>query len=342
MAVSLKDVARLAGVSIKTVSNVVNDYPFVSEETRTRVRAALDSLDYRPNISARGLRTGRTDLIALAVPALDEPYFSEIASLIVEAAERRGWTVLIDQTGGDRSREREIAEGLRSNLIDGCITSPLAMTAEDVARLAGQRPMVLLGERFTQAAADHIAVDSVSAACDATRHLIGLGRRRIAFIGAQTRIGTAAMRLAGYQSALQQAGLPVEENLIVRISPFHRTEGAAAMATLLRAGQPPDAVFCVNDLLALGAIRTLLTAGLRVPEDVAVIGFDDIEDGRFTSPTLTTISPDKQQIAEISVELLARRIRGGVSEPPVDVVAGHQLQLRESTAGTAATSDPLR
>ena len=342
MAVSMKDVARLAGVSIKTVSNVVNDYPFVSDETRTRVRAALDTLDYRPNISARGLRTGRTDLIALAVPALDEPYFSEIASLIVEAAEGRGWTVLIDQTGGDRSREREVAGGLRSNLIDGCITSPLAMTAEDVARLARQRPMVLLGERFTHAAADHIAVDSVRAARDATKHLIDLGRRRIAFIGAQTRIGTAATRLAGYQSALQQAGQPVDQNLIVRISPFHRTEGAAAMATLLRAEQPPDAVFCVNDLLALGAIRTLLTAGLRVPEDVAVIGFDDIEDGRFTSPTLTSISPDKKQIAEISVELLARRIRGGASQAPVDVVAGHQLRLRESTAGTAVTSDPLR
>ena len=143
MAASLKDVATLAGVSIKTVSNVVNNYPFVSDETRSRVTAALRTLDYRPNMSARGLRTGRTDLIALAVPALDEPYFAEIASLIVEAAQTRGWTVLIDQTAGDRSRERMAAEGLRSNLIDGSITSPLAMTADDVAHLARQRPMVL-------------------------------------------------------------------------------------------------------------------------------------------------------------------------------------------------------
>jgi LacI family repressor for deo operon, udp, cdd, tsx, nupC, and nupG len=216
------------------------------------------------------------------------------------------------------------------------------MTAEDVARLARQRPMVLLGERFTHAAADHVAVDSVSAARDATRHLIGLGRRRIAFIGAQTRIGTAAMRLAGYQSALNEAGRGLDENLIVGISPFHRTQGAEAMATLLKAGQPPDAVFCVNDLLALGAIRTLLSTGLRVPEDVAVIGFDDIEDGRYTSPTLTSISPNKQEIAEVSVELLARRIQGGAAEPAVDVVAGHRLQLRESTGGTAVTSGPLR
>ncbi len=342
MAASMRDVARLAGVSIKTVSNVVNDYPFVRDETRSRVRAALEALDYRPNMSARGLRTGRTDLIALAIPALDEPYFAELASLIVEAAQLRGWTVLIDQTGGDRSRERMAAEGLRSNLIDGSITSPLAMTAEDVAGLARQRPMVLLGERFTHAAADHIAVDSVSAARDATAHLIELGRRRIGFLGAQTRIGTAAMRLAGYQAALEQAGLPLDHELIVRISPFHRIEGAAAMATLLTVRNPPDAVFCVNDLLALGAIRTVLASGLRVPEDVAVIGFDDIEDGRFTSPTLSSICPDKQEIADISVELLARRIRGGADDPPVDVVAGHRLQVRESTAGPAATSDRPR
>ena len=344
MAASMKDVARLAGVSIKTVSNVVNDYPFVSADTRSRVRAALDTLDYRPNTSARGLRTGRTDLIALAVPALDEPYFAEIASLIVAAAERRGWTVLIDPTGGDRSREKLAAGGSRFNRIDGCIVSPLALTGDDVAELVRQRPVVLLGERFANAASDHVAVDSERAAYEATRHLIELGRQRIAFLGAHPRMRTAVVRLAGYRAALAEAGRRLDQDLIVRASPFHRAQGAAAMGRLLARGTPPDAVFCVNDLLAMGVLRTLLASGLRVPEDVAVVGFDDIEEASFSTPSLTSVSPDKGEIAEVSVDLLCRRVRDGATGPPVDVVVGHRLQQRESTMGATGaahlTSDP--
>ncbi|HEV2887738.1 MAG TPA: LacI family DNA-binding transcriptional regulator [Jatrophihabitans sp.] len=343
MAASMKDVARLAGVSIKTVSNVVNDYPFVSADTRSRVRAALDTLNYRPNTSARGLRTGRTDLIALAIPALDEPYFAELAGLIVEAAERRGWTVLIDQTGGDRAREKLAAGGSRAHRIDGSIASPLALTGEDVADLVRQRPMVLLGERFGHITADHVAVDNVQAAREVTRHLIELGRRRIAFVGAQARGRTGAVRLSGYRSALLEAGRRPDQALVMPAAPYRRAEGAAAMARLLATGQPPDAVFCANDLLAVGAVRTLLSSGLRVPEDVAVVGFDDIEEARFASPSLSSISPDKREIAEVSVDLLCRRIRQGSTGPPVDVVAGHRLRVRESSVGatgTAVTSGP--
>ena len=335
MAASMKDVARLAGVSIKTVSNVVNNYPFVSPDTRSRVRAALDALDYRPNTSARGLRTGRTDLIALAIPALDEPYFAEIASLIVEAAGRRGWTVLIEPTGGDRSREKLAAGGLGSNRIDGLIASPLALTSGDVAGLTRQRPMVLLGERFAHASTDHVAVDSVRAAHEATRHLIDLGRHRIAFVGAQSRSRTAAVRLSGCRAALAEAGRHLDQELVGRVNRLRRADGAAAMARLLARRQPPDAVLCANDLLALGAIRTLVSSGLRVPEDVAVVGFDDIEEASYSNPALTSISPDKQQIAEAAVDLLCRRIRDGETGPPVDIVARHRLRVRESTVGPA-------
>jgi LacI family repressor for deo operon, udp, cdd, tsx, nupC, and nupG len=341
VAVSLKDVARLAGVSIKTVSNVVNDYPFVSPDTRSRVRAALETLDYRPNTSARGLRTGRTDLIALAIPALDEPYFAELAGLIVEAAARQGWTVLIDQTGGDRAREKRAAGGSSFHRIDGSITSPLALSAADVGELVRQRPMVLLGERLAHITADHVAVDNVQAAWEATRHLIELGRQRIAFLGAQAQSRTGAVRLTGFRSALAEAGRRPDPALVVRTGPFRRAEGAAAMARLLADRQRPDAVFCANDLLAVGAVRTLLSHGLRVPEDVAVVGFDDISEARFSTPSLTSVAPDKREIAEKSVELLCRRIRDGYTGPPMDVVAGHRLRIRESSAGSAAvTSDP--
>src|SRR3954454_12257889 len=191
MAVSLKDVARAAGVSIKTVSNVVNDYPFVSPDTRSRVQSVIDELGYRPNLSARRLRSGRSGLIAPSIPEIAAPYFAELADAVVTSAEARGWTVLIDKTGGQRGHEQQTAAGIRDNVVDGTIASPLAMTAADIellgspdpiGLLATRPPIVLLGERLAHVTVDHVAIDSVEAARQATQHLLGLGRRTVAVI----------------------------------------------------------------------------------------------------------------------------------------------------------------
>jgi len=330
----LKDVAALAGVSIKTVSNVVNGYVHVAPETRARVQAAVDELGYKPNVAARQLRSGRSGVIALALPELQSPYFAEIAGLIVQAAERRSWTVLIDQTDGHADRERNLVAGLRRHAIDGLIFSPLALAGEELTHGDGT-PMVLLGERVSHGPADHVVIDNEVAAADATTHLAALGRRRIAAIGAQDFPSgvTAQQRLAGYRRALADAGLPAHPGLVAPVVSFHRADGAAAMAALLEAAEPPDAVFCFNDLLALGAIRTLLRRGIRVPEDIAVMGFDDIEDGRFSTPTLSTIAPDRAGIAEIAIDLLAERM-GQSQEPPREVRVTHRLVARESTRGS--------
>ncbi|MEU4560468.1 LacI family DNA-binding transcriptional regulator [Actinoplanes sp. NPDC023936] len=332
----LKDVAARAGVSIKTVSNVVNGYTHVSAGTRARVQAAIDALGYIPNAAARQLRTRRSGVIALAVPELQSPYFAEMAGLIVQAAERRSWTVLIDQTDGQAERERNLVAGLRRHAIDGLIFSPLALAGEELAR-GGDTPMVLLGERVWHGPADHVAIDNTEAAADATRHLCGLGRRSVAAIGAQDFASavTAHQRLAGYRAAIEEAGLTWDPRLVARVERFHRADGAAAMAALLQRPRRPDAVFCFNDLLALGAIRTLLEQGVRVPEDVAVIGFDDIEDGRFSTPTLSTVAPDTARIARLAVDLLAERLGDGPAalNPPREVRVAHRLVVRESTAG---------
>ncbi|MEU8239082.1 LacI family DNA-binding transcriptional regulator [Actinoplanes missouriensis] len=332
----LKDVAARAGVSIKTVSNVVNGYTHVSADTRARVQEAIDALGYIPNAAARQLRTRRSGVIALAVPELQSPYFAEMAGLIVQAAERRSWTVLIDQTDGQAERERNLVAGLRRHAIDGLIFSPLALAGEELAR-GGDTPMVLLGERVWHGPADHVAIDNTEAAADATRHLCGLGRRSVAAIGAQDFASavTAHQRLAGYRAALTEAGLAWDPLLVARVERFHRADGAAAMAALLQRPRRPDAVFCFNDLLALGAIRTLLEQGVRVPEDVAVIGFDDIEDGRFSTPTLSTVAPDTARIARLAVDLLAERLGDGpaASDAPREVRVAHRLVVRESTAG---------
>ncbi|MFE9653912.1 LacI family DNA-binding transcriptional regulator [Micromonospora sp. NPDC006431] len=327
----LKDVAERAGVSVKTVSNVVNGYQHVRPDTRARVEQAIADLNYRPNLSARSLRKGRTGVIALAVPELDIPYFAELARHVVTAAAEHGWTVLIDQTGGGPEQERKAARGIGDHLIDGLIFSPLALTAADLAGLDGL-PMVLLGERVDHGPADHVMIDNVTAARQITAHLVGLGRRRIAAIGAQrTPEGASArLRLAGYAAALADAGLGYDERLVAPAAAWHRADGAAAMRALLDSGVRPDAVFCFNDTLALGALRALHEAGLRVPEDVAVAGFDDIEDGRFSIPTLSTVAPDKERIARLAVDLLADRLAADRGAPPRELVAPHRLALRES------------
>jgi len=332
---SLKDVAARAGVSVKTVSNVVNDYAHVTEATRARVRQAIEELNYHPNVSARSLRRGRSGIIALAVPELDLPYFSELARFIIHAAEERHLTVLIDQTDGVPEREQLVLDGIRGGLIDGLIFSPLAADRCDLEQRRDRTPMVLLGERVYDAPADHVMVDNVEGARLATQHLLSLGRRRVAAIGRQHRAssGTAQLRLLGYQLALQQAGRPLDDDLVVVSDSYHRADGRAAMERLLDGRELPDAVFCFNDLLALGAMRALSERGLHVPDDVAVVGFDDIEDGRYAVPSLSTVSPNKEQIARYAVDLLVVRLSSASDSPPRARSADLTLIPRESTVG---------
>jgi DNA-binding LacI/PurR family transcriptional regulator len=331
--VSLKNVAAVAGVSVRTVSNVVNHFPHVAPDTRARVEEALERLNYRPNLAARNLRRGRSGLIGLVVPEIDSPYFSELAAYLVLAAERRSWTVLVDQTGGDPARERAFLEGAAAGFVDGLVFSPWGLGAADLRRGAEDIPLVLLGERTSDGVADHIAIDNVAGAVEATEHLIALGRRRIAAIGVQPHLTneTARLRLEGYRRSLRAVGHPCDELLEVPVAALHRADGAAAMRTLLALPDRPDAVFCFNDQLALGALRAAHDAGLDVPRDVAVVGFDDIEDSRYSFPSLTTISPDKSAIAVRALECLAERLDGECSESARDIVVPHRLIVRESS-----------
>lgn len=335
MAVTLHDVAQRAGVSIKTVSNVVNGYAHVSAATRAKVTQAVEELGYRPNLSARNMRGGRSGIIALAVPELGAPYFAELAGSVIKAADRKGYIVLIDQTEGKADRERLVCQGIRSQLIDGLIFSPLALDSAELSERTDSIPMVLLGERIT-GTVDHVIIDNVTAARQAVQHLADIGRTRIAAIGAQrSRVGqTTHLRLAGYREGLAEAGLPYRPDLVAETQSLDRHHGAAAMARLLDAGTRPDAVFAFNDVIAIGVLRCCYDRGLRVPEDIAVIGFDDLEEGRYTAPSLSTISPDKDFIGRVAVDLLTSRLSASVvGDGPREVTAPHRLEVRESTVG---------
>jgi DNA-binding LacI/PurR family transcriptional regulator len=340
-AVRLREVAQRAGVSVKTVSNVVNEYVHVSTATREKVQRAIDELHYRPNLSARSLRRGRSGLIALAVPEIDFPYFAELANHVVRAAETHGWTVLIDQTDGLARREELVLGGISSHLIDGVIFSPLASGRRQLQERTDQLPMVLLGERAPKGTIDHVGIDNVGAAKEAVLHLAALGRTRLGAIGIQRRRGSATsqLRARGYRAGLKAAGLDQDDSLVMTAESYHRADGRSAMVALLDRPHPPDAVFCFNDLLALGALRAARERGLDVPGDVALVGFDDIEECAYSSPTLSSIRPDKARIAQLAVELLARRLAYGPG-PAQDVVAPHELVVRESS-GSLDASRPM-
>jgi DNA-binding LacI/PurR family transcriptional regulator len=333
MGATLRQVAERAGVSVRTVSNVVSGFALVAPDTRTRVQAAIDELQYRPNAAARHLRGGRSGLVALAVPEIASPYFGELAGLLAREAERRSWLMLIQQTGGDAKDERALLDGVRGQVVDGVILSPWALSPGDLTRRTDAVPLVLLGEQDAGGLLDHVAVDSVAAARDATRHLIERGRTRIAAVGLQPHLenGTAARRLEGYRQALAEAGLPADPALQIPVARLHREDGARAMTELLARPAPVDAIFCFSDQLALGALRSALRHGRNVPGDLAVAGFDDVEDGRYATPALTTIAPDKDAIAREALTCLEDRLAGNRDAPARRIVVGHRLVVRDST-----------
>lgn len=336
MSATMNDVARLAGVSVKTVSNVVNGYAYLRPATKARVEAAIAELGYQVNVSARNLRQGRTGMIGLAVPELSQPYFAQLADLVIQAGEERGVTVLIEQTGAQRERELEVLHGNRRRMTDGLIFSPLALGEEDRAQFTVGYPLVLLGERIFHGPTDHVTMANAEAAHAATTFLLGLGRRRIAVIGAHPgeTVGSAALRMDGYERALAEAGLPLDPALVGAGDPWHRATGARVMERLLASGTPIDAVFALNDAMALGALRALSARGVRVPQEVAVIGFDDVDDARYSTPSLSTVAPGQFEIARTAVELLLARIAEPTATRPfVEVFADFEIVQRESTGG---------
>jgi DNA-binding LacI/PurR family transcriptional regulator len=332
MGASIHDVAKRAGVSPRTVSNVVNDYVHVKPETRARVQAAIDELRYRPNVSARRLRQRNTRTIALAVPELSQPYFAELIDVIERAAQERGYTVIATQTGGSRERERAMLREFDSHIVDGIILSALAITTDDLAELKPSIPIVFIGEQIPPGDVITIAIDNEKALFDVTSHLIASGRRRIAALGASEDRGhrSGQLRLAGYRRAIRDAGLPLDDSLVLHTPGYSRAAGRAAARQAIERDPAIDAFVCFNDVLAIGALRALADFGISVPERVAVTGVDDIDDAAYCVPALTTISPDKGAIALSAVTSLVTLI----DEPEsgtASIEHAYRLIQREST-----------
>ncbi len=338
---TIKDVARLAGVSPKTVSNVINDNADrFSSETRERVLDAIKKLNYRPNRAAQYMRSGAIGVLAFALPNIGSPYHAELAREIIDAAQEQGYTILIEHTGGLIENERLLLGGSSRHTVDGVILDPLALAERELYQTAVTTPIVTVGERATGQHYDHIMIDNVAAARLIVEHLIAIGRRRIAIFPVVPDVAASLfnMRYQGYVDALRAAGIGIDPRLVTYSGVPSRDEmdypgGMACMERFLAESQPPDAVFCLNDRVALGAMKVLRQHGLRVPDDVAVTGFDDIAESTLTCPALTTISPDKRAIGRLAVSLLIDRIKGVRTGPPEQFNPEFELVVRESTVG---------
>lgn len=333
MAVRLRDVAEHAGVSVKTVSNVVHANPSVSPATRAKVQRSITALGYVPNMSARSLRTGRSGLVGLAVPRVSDPYFARVAAAVIDAAAARGISVLVEQTGGDPGRENDVMLGRRPTIVDGLVFSPIAVSQRAVDEASPMVPLVLLGEHLQASQRSRVAVDNVAASAQAVGHLLGTGRRRIAAVGAKrgSTAATAELRLAGYHRALTEAGVDADPALEVPVDEFTREAGIRAVDALVAAEVTFDALFCFNDLLALGALEALRRHGRSVPAEVAVVGFDDIEEARHADPPLTTVAPDLQVLAEAAVDSIVGRLDDPSTPEGHSVVVPHRLVVRASS-----------
>lgn len=300
--VTMREVAKAAGVSIKTVSNVVNDYEFVSQATRDKVNKAIAELGYTVNVSARNLRRGQTGIIGLAIPDLQMPYFAQLSSLVIEEAKKVGLRVIVEPTQYSRDGELEALHGAQQTMIDGLIYSPLELGQDDVEQLKVDYPLVLVGERIFTDQVDHIATENVEGAKRATQYLLTTGCRHVAVVGVHRgeKVGSAALRYQGYLEALEEAGVEFDDRLVVESGMWHRSDGVRAM----------------NTLLDSGVMHAIQMRGLRIPDDISVVGFDNSDDSQYLSPALTSIAPGLEAVARLSVKVLKERIDG--RDPNVD------------------------
>ena len=328
---TMNDVAKVANVSIATVSHVINGTRFVSAERVERVHDAMRELGYVPDATARSLRIGRTDTIGLVVPDNSNPFFAALARWIEEAGFESGYTTILANSNERPDREHRYVSTLVSKRVDGLILSPSRGDHGTLTRLLQNAniPVVVVDRDAALPNADVVLYDNEGGSYEATRYLLELGHTRIGCVAGPADASSATDRVRGFRRAIAAARLP--EQPVVEAD-FHFTGGREATARLLDSGFKLTAIFAANDLMAAGAIRELAARGIAVPGDVSVIGFDDAPLAEMISPALTTMRQPLQEMAHAAVSLLLSRVTSGDGGAPVRKVLATSLVVRDSTA----------
>lgn len=330
---TMKDVARLAGVSVQTVSCVVNGTGSISTRTRQRVLRAIDELNYRPDPIARSMRTRQTRLIGLLVLDITNPVHSVIAEAVESAAHANGYKVILYNVSNSPERERESLEAVAEGLVDGLVIVNSVDRERTLRFLAEEAILAVLIDCQSDFAVPTVMVDNVRAGYVATEHLIQLGHRRIAHISGSAPMIISQQRLEGYRRALADHGLTYERVVYLMKASWDWdfASGYRAMRELLEGDPRPTAVFAASDQMAIGAYRAIVEAGLRIPQDISVVGFDDIEAAAYATPPLTTIRQPFTDMAASAVATLLRLMDGQDVEETLHILP-FELIVRGSTA----------
>lgn len=327
---TMKEVAQRAEVSVSTVSHVINETRFVSEDVRSRVLAVIAELDYIPSAVARSLKHQRTRIVGMMTPNNSNPYFAEITRGIEDACFEAGFNVILCNSDDDPRKQTSYIRVLMEKQVDGLIITPSGAD-EDLGDLlsSARKPLLILDREVENIEADFVTVDHELGGYLATNHLIELGHRHIACIAGPSHLSPAIQRLAGYRRALSSANLQLDADNVVT-SGFTSASGYTAMQRLLAMNPKPTAVFACNDLTALGAICAATNAGLSLPKDLSIVGFDDIELAAFTSPPLTTVAQPKYQLGALAAGMLIDRIAQRREQPQRKILRP-ELRIRKST-----------
>lgn len=335
--VTIHDVAKKAGVSTATVSHVINKTRFVSESAARRVRRAMQGLHYQPNAVARSLRRKHTRTLGLVLPDSSNPFFAEVARGVEDFAFQQGYTVLFGSSDGDLEKESEYLRVFIEKQVDGLIFVAAGESTRNIRQLQVEHlPLVVVDREFKNVVADYVVADNRRGGFLATEHLIQLGHRVIACIAGPSSVTPSAERVIGYQDALKSHKIPFDSKLLRR-GDFQAPSGfAATQFFLARKSKRPTAIFACNDMMALGALSAIYKAGLRVPDDMAIVGFDDIALASYSSPPLTTIQQPKYEMGQLAAQILIDRI-GTKKKSQVQrhLLSTHLVARESSTRGAA-------
>lgn len=339
---TIKDVAQAAGVSVATVSRALNQPDSVREETRQQVMAAVQALHYSPNDLGKNLRQRRTGRILVVLTSISNQFYSRVLRGIEDAARDEDYHVLISTTRDTRSNLLEALSLLRSRVVDGAILMTTRGAEAEISSLNRHSPIVCACEPPADPDIPCVAIDNVRASYDATRYLLENGKCRIALLGIRPELldsslhgrhsGSAILRETGYRRALEEAGLQEDPALVFPAGLTYKA-GARCVEELIRLPQLPDAVFALSDTSAIGAIQALIQHGIRVPEDISVVGFDNTAMSEVYLPAITTIGQPQYEIGQTALRLLLERVDG---KPARSVTVPHRLIVRDSVShGTA-------
>jgi LacI family transcriptional regulator len=336
--VTIADVAREAGVSAQTVSRALNNKGEISAETRERVLATVERLGYRPNTLARGLVTQKTSTLGLVVPDIANPFFSEVTRGAEDAAHQAGYSLFLCNAMEDPAREVEALRTLEAQRVDGIILCSSRLSEQEFGAMMARLPAVVLVNRAASGNdLRSVCIDDEAGARCATQHLLHTEHRSIAFLAGPQASYSGLRRARGYQDALSEAGVPIDPELSVTCTP-HLEGGYNAARQLLSRRPGTDAILCYNDLVAVGALQACAAMGRRVPEDVAVVGCDDILLAGLVTPPLTTLRSDKRALGAEAVRLLLRKM-AGCADGCENVMLQPELVVRASAPALEITAE---